>query len=354
MAARLRKKGIPFEILEKGQRIAEPWHHYYDRLHLHTHKYFSALPFRPFPAHYPQYVAKNDLISYWEDYAHTFAIQPHFGEAVQSIRRQNGLWEVWTGRKRWRTPQIVLATGYNRIPRVPDYPGLSQFEGEVLHSWDYKNGEAFRGKKVLVVGMGNTGAELALDLYEWGCKPEISLRSPVHIGGRDFLGHCVQWEVVALSYLPAIFRNTIDAWTLRQRQKDARKFGMPVPQMPTGEALQTYGKVPVVDTGTMDLIRKGKLKVRPGIQSLGPQQVYFEDGNQEAYEVILWATGYQPALGDFFPDMPELGKIPPFQLKLWYEDYPGLFFLGFSLNGTGILRGIYLDSAKIAQRIALP
>lgn len=354
MAARLRKKGIPFVLLEKAHRIAAPWHHYYDRLHLHTHKYFSALPYRPFPANYPRYVAKEQLISYWEDYAREFQIQPQFGEEVQSILRRQGHWYVKTGRHIWKAQQVVVATGYNRIPQVPYYPGIDQFEGKLLHSWDYKNGETFRGEKVLVVGMGNTGAELALDLHEWGAKPEISLRSPVHIGERDFLGHCIQWEVVAMSYMPAFFRKTLDTWMLRQRQKDARKYGLPIPKLTTGKALQEHGKVPVVDIGTMDLIRKGVLVVRPAILKLRDRGVSFVDGQKKDYDAIVWATGFRPALGDFFPEHPELGEAPAYQLKLWYAHLPGLYFLGFSLNGTGILRGIYLDSAKIARKIALP
>lgn len=182
-AACLREQGVPFMVIEREDCIASLWQkRTYDRLKLHLPKQFCQLPNFPFPKDFPEYPTKKQFIEYLESYAREFEIKPRFNECVQSARYDDtsGLWRVTTNEEfeyicRW----LVVATGENAECVVPDIDGLGEFEGDVIHASEYKSGERFRGKKVLVVGCGNSGMELSLDLCNHNASPSIVVRSSV-------------------------------------------------------------------------------------------------------------------------------------------------------------------------------
>ena len=180
MAGRLREAGKDFLILEAQDSIVPAWHGHYDRLHLHTVKQWSHLPHMPFPDDYPLYVSRQQLIDYYDSYRTHYNIQPIFNQTIQNIRKDGESWHLTSQDSRYFADHIILATGVNRTPHIPDFPGQEDFSGEVIHSRNYKNPKAFLGKKVLIVGMGNTGAELALDLSNYDIDTHISL-SLIHI-----------------------------------------------------------------------------------------------------------------------------------------------------------------------------
>ncbi len=138
------------------------WHRHYQRLHLHTDKRHSELPFAPFPKEYPRYPSRMQMISYLEAYARRFHLEPRLGQQVVSARQANGIWEVQTQDTRYQASNLVIATGYNREPWLPTWPGQDSFQGSILHSSQYRNGEPFKGQKVLIVGFGNSGGEIAI------------------------------------------------------------------------------------------------------------------------------------------------------------------------------------------------
>lgn len=194
VGACLKEQGIPFVILERADCIASLWQkRTYDRLKLHLPKKFCQLPNFPFPDHYPEYPAKKQFIDYLESYANNFDIKPQFSETVQSAKYDEAcrLWRVKSvssdngngGRSEveYICQWLVVATGENAERVVPDIDGLKDFGGEVLHACDYKSGENFRGKKVLVVGCGNSGMEVSLDLCNHDAQPSMVVRSSVSI-----------------------------------------------------------------------------------------------------------------------------------------------------------------------------
>jgi indole-3-pyruvate monooxygenase len=171
VGATLRRANVPFVMLERAERVGASWHSHYERLHLHTPKRYSALPHRPFPAAYPTYPSRQQVWEYLEDYARAFDLRPEFGNEVdRCVRRNDGVWEVTTNAGIYRSRQLVIACGWQRDPNLPCWPGMDSFPGPILHSRDYVNGEQFRGRRVLVVGFGNSGAEIALDLAEYGAR----------------------------------------------------------------------------------------------------------------------------------------------------------------------------------------
>jgi len=214
VAACLKEKGVPSMVIERADCIASLWQHQtYDRLSLHLPKKFCELPLMPFPPNFPTYPSKVQFIQYLEDYARKFEINPVFNETVQRAEFDQtlGFWRVKTSSRvvgsvtTWKPAKagkanearakegitttateyvcrwLVVATGENAEMVVPELEGLEEFRGRVVHTSLYTNGEGFRGKKVLVVGCGNSGMEVCLDLCHHNAMPSIVVRDRVSI-----------------------------------------------------------------------------------------------------------------------------------------------------------------------------
>lgn len=189
-AACLHRLSVPYTLLEREDCFAPLWQKYaYDRVHLHLDKQFCHLPLMPFPTSYPKYLSRIDFLRYLNDYVSTFEIRPTYRRAVEAAAYDDatGNWKIESRNletdeiEEVRSRFLVVATGETCDPRIPEIEGLGNFSGEVLHSTRYKNGERFRRKNVLVVGAGNSGMEIALDLANSGAKASIVVRSPVRI-----------------------------------------------------------------------------------------------------------------------------------------------------------------------------
>ena len=183
-AACLAARDVPATVLEMAGSLASTWRHRtYDRLTLHLPKRFCELPLLPFPAGYPEYPSKDQFVAYMEGYAAAAGVAPRFGARVEeaAFDAGGGAWAVRlaAGGELLLARWLVVATGENAVPRRPDFPGARLFEGPVVHTCDYKSGEAFAGKKVLVVGCGNSGMEVSLDLCRHGAKPSLVVRNTV-------------------------------------------------------------------------------------------------------------------------------------------------------------------------------
>lgn len=187
-AACLREQGVPFIVIERADCIASLWQkRTYDRLKLHLPKQFCQLPRLPFPQEFPEYPSKKQFVQYLQSYAQKFDINPQFNETVHSARfdHTSALWRLKTESSvsgqvvEYVCQWLVVATGENAECVMPEIDGLNEFSGEVLHVSDYKSGERFKGKNVLVVGCGNSGMEVSLDLCNHQASPSMVVRSSV-------------------------------------------------------------------------------------------------------------------------------------------------------------------------------
>ncbi|HEX3767737.1 MAG TPA: NAD(P)/FAD-dependent oxidoreductase, partial [Puia sp.] len=225
-AACLQKRGIGYTIIEKESGIATPWRNHYERLHLHTNKGMSNLPYKKFGKTIPRYPSRQQVIEYLEDYQRTFNIHPIFNTRVESVRRESDFWITETSSGQFRSKYLILATGAYSKPKTFNVKGIETFPGRILHSSRYKSGRDFTGQKVLVVGFGNSACEIAIDLYEQGAKPSMSVRSPVNIVPRDLLGVPILRLGVLLSKLPPRLADALNAPLLRLVIGDITKLGL--------------------------------------------------------------------------------------------------------------------------------
>lgn len=354
MAARLKQAGLAYLIIEQSNKVASKWHQHYDRLHLHTVKEFSSLPYMDFPDAYPQYVSKFQLIDYYNDYVKQFGIEPMFNTTVTSIQKTDVGWEIKCDNdKLFTAKNVIVATGLNRIPRFPKWKGADATAIEISHAAQYKNTDRFIGKKVLVVGMGNTGAEIALDLAEHGIDVCIAVRGELVFVPRDFLGKSVQLTATKLDKLPWGIGDWIGSLSSYFAFGNLRKYGLPISSIKPAVLRRVYGKPPTIDIGTIAKIKEGKIKVHRDVDSLSEQEVIFKDGTVEQFDAIILATGYQAKIQDFLKDAEELlDENGEPKMKAGLGKQQGLYFIGYEKytygGGLGTLKS---DSETILNKI---
>jgi cation diffusion facilitator CzcD-associated flavoprotein CzcO len=347
VGACLRKAGVDFIILEKQNQVGSSWRKHYERLHLHTIKRFSSLPFRGLDKNYPRYVPREQMVRYLEGYAICFDLKPRFDETVLSVRRKETEWAIESTTLSLRAPHVVIASGLNTFPITPSFPGLDKFKGRVIHSADYVNAKPFTGQNVLVIGMGNTGAEIALDLSESGARPTISIRGGVHIVPRDLFGMPIQLiAMLATSVLPLKINDALFPTILDLALGNLSRHGIKRPERGILEQVVKLGKIPVLDIGTVKKISEGKIKVMPGISAITADAVIFEGGPERQFDAIIFATGYRPSYQSFLEaqDINLNGDMPS-------NNSAGIYFVGFHSPVTGLLREISKEAVQVAADI---
>src|SRR6266540_3988196 len=353
VGACLRRAGIDFVLLEKEQEVGATWRRHYDRLHLHTDRAHSSLPYLPLPRHYPRYPSRQQVVEYLEAYARAFSLVPRYGEEVTAARRRDEGWDVETRNALYRANALVLASGYNAVPVRPRWPGMARYRGAVLHSAEYRNGERFRGSDVLVVGFGNSGGEIAIDLVEHGARPSIAVRSPVNLLPRELLGLPILTWALALSRLPPRVADALAAPVLRLRFGDLSRLGLRTSREGPLESIRTRARIALIDVGTVDLIRRRRVRVRPGLERFTDRRVVFEGGLEEAYDAVVLATGFRHELARLLPEANGVLDADGRPVASGCEAaLRGLYLCGFSVPSTGMLREIGLEARRIAEAIA--
>ncbi|KAH9761065.1 Indole-3-pyruvate monooxygenase YUCCA6 [Citrus sinensis] len=249
-AACLKERGIPSILLERSNCIASLWQlKTYDRLRLHLPKQFCELPLMGFPSEFPTYPSKQQFVDYLEAYAKRFEIRPRFNETVSQAEYDATIrfWRVKTtvgGQKcgveemEYRCRWLVVATGENAEAVVPEIEGSDEFGGDIRHTSLYKSGEDFRGKRVLVVGCGNSGMEVCLDLCNHDAMPSLVVRDTVFPGIKrlkryavEFVnGRCENFDAIILA---TGYRSNVPSW-LKESEMFSRKDGLPRRPFPNG------------------------------------------------------------------------------------------------------------------------
>lgn len=374
MAACLSKKNVPYILLEQSDKVATKWHNHYKRLHLHTAKEFSSLPYLKFPKQFPRYPSRQQVVRYLEDYAAHFNIKPKFQQTVVSAKKQQNQWIVEaidtkntdntqannhtqanktaeTIKSRYECDHLVVATGFNHQPNCPTWKGMDTFTGEVLHSDAYIDGNRFKDKTVMVVGFGNSGSEIAIDLWEYGAKPIMSVRSPVNVLPKEIMGIPTLAMGILQQHLPAKLADTMSQTTARTMIGDLSKYGLKTLDRGPMEEIQKNQRVPMLDIGTIDLIKQGKVLVYPDIDKFAENSVTFVDGRTVSVDAVLLATGFRPKIAEFLdaPDCLHNG-FPTTSGQA--SQAKGLYFIGFYISPAGMFYEMANEAKKLSKLIA--
>lgn len=350
-AATLKNAGIAATVLDRASAVGSAWRRHYDRLHLHTDRGHSALPGLAMPRAYPKYPSRAQVVEYLDAYARKFDIAPRLNTTVTRIAADGDSWRVETGGESFRGPVVVVATGMAGWPARPNWPGADTFSGDILHSSEYRNPAPYAAKRVLVVGFGNSGGEIALDLAEASIAVSLAVRSPVRIVPRDLLGLPVLTWTIIEQYLPPRLADILNAPLIRLSIGSIEKLGLKKAAKGPLAMVNENGRIPLLDIGTVAAIRDGRIGVRPGIERFDGGVVVFTDGTHAAFDAVILATGYRPDLRPLLPDvegvLDEAG-LP--RVSGGSTARPGLFFCSFRVAPTGQLREIGIEARRIAKQ----
>jgi putative flavoprotein involved in K+ transport len=351
-AGALRHHGIGSIVLERDS-IGESWRKHYDRLHLHTVRWLSHLPGYKIPRRYGAWVARDDVVQYLEDYAQIHNLDVRTGVDVERLERDGDDWIV---NAEFAAPRVVIATGFNRYQYLPDWPGMTSFSGQIIHSGSYKNADELVGKSVLVVGTGNSGAEICVDLVDSGAgRVRLSVRTPPVVLRRDTNGMPSQLNGVAIRHFPAPLLDRILPLMSRVTVGDLSKHGLPKPAPGAYSHFLNEGVTPILDVGLADLLKQGKVEVVAAVDRFDGDDVVLSDGSRIQPDVVIAGTGFlrglEPIVGEL--GLLEPTKGPPIVHGAeTHPNAPGLHFIGYTNPISGMFREIAIDARRIARTIA--
>jgi putative flavoprotein involved in K+ transport len=347
--------GVRALLLDR-EGVAAAWHHHYDRLHLHTIRSLSGLPGRPIPRHFGRYVARAEVVRYLEEYRVANDLDVREGVAVERVEQAGAGYRITTTYGSLEAGAVVVATGYNRMPFVPDWAGADTFAGDVVHSSAYRNASPFAGREVLVVGCGNSGAEIACDLAEHGARSvRVAIRTSPHVVPRQALGVPAQVVGVALTNMPTAAGDAITRLLAKVFIGDLTRYGLTRPDDGVVSRYRGRRAVPVLDVGFARALKAGRLAVVADVAALDGEEVVLDGGRRIRADAIVAATGYrrdlEPLVGGLGAVLDPAGA-PRAQGGGTVPGLPRLHFIGYTNALGGNLRAIRHEAEAIAATLA--
>ena len=347
----LGRHGIEHVVLERGAQVGETWANLYDSLVLHTGKHLSALPGLPFPRSTPLFPTRREFLEYLHHYQERFRLPVATGQDVAHVEPAAEGWRVHVaGGAGHCARALVVATGIVSNPHVPSIAGRERFRGRIGHSVEYRRPDGYAGRRVLIVGIGNSAGEIAVELARNGAHVVVCARSGRRAVPRDLAGIPIQYFAVALAALP---RRGQRAVTAAISNLSERMRGAPVLPPPAETAC---ADVPLIGLHLVDALRAGTIRLRRGDVSFTESGARFGDGSHEDFDEAILATGYRAALS------PLGGLVRADDCgfawrrgRVQSADHPTLFFVGHNYDSRGGLRNIAQDARMVGRAItALP
>jgi cation diffusion facilitator CzcD-associated flavoprotein CzcO len=337
-AKALFEANIPFDCIEKSDRIGGNWvfgnkngmSSAYEGLYINTSRERMQYSDFPMPKSYPDFPHHSQIARYFEDYVDHFGFRRtiEFEKSVERVEKDGRAWRVRVrdaqGREEDRTyDAILVANGHHWDPSLPDPPFAGTFAGREMHSHHYKTKDELRGKRVLVVGMGNSAMDIAVESSEVAQRTFLSGRRGVHILPKYMFGRPVdQLSFVSLR-LPFRVRRRIGELLHRLAVGDMERYGLPKPDHRLGEAH------PTISGRILDRLAHGAITPKPNIAELMGDRVRFVDGTVEEVDVIVYCTGYKVSFPFFDPSFISAkdNDLPLF-MRVFHPDHERLMFVG--------------------------
>lgn len=334
-AKALKEKGVAFECFEKGSDLGGMWRYgndnglssAYRSLHIDTSRRNLGYADFPIPEHYPDFLSHWEVAEYLEAYAARFGVRAaiRFRTEVAAVSPLDGQWAVTlsTGETR-RYGAVLVANGHLWDPRWPDFPG--RFDGLTMHSHHYRTADPFEGKRVLVVGIGNSAVDIAVDLCRRAKSVHLSTRRSAWVMPKYLMGIPVdRWGAFFTRKLrlPVRVSRAILQRLMFLTVGDQARFGLPKPRHPMWKEHATLSQE------LLPCIGHGWIRIKPDVRALQAGRIAFVDGSTEPFDAVIYATGYRTT----FPFLkPEIFAVRDNEVSLYRRtlapDRPGLYFVG--------------------------
>jgi cation diffusion facilitator CzcD-associated flavoprotein CzcO len=356
-AKNCRQAGIPYTLFERSDRVGGNWvfndatghSSVYENTHIISSKTLSSYEDYPMPASYPDYPGHRQVQAYFEDYARHFGVLPlvRFGHTVQRAALEaDGGWTLTIsgpdGERAERFTHLMVANGHHWNPRWPDIPG--HFAGRYLHSHDFKRADdTWRDQRVLVIGAGNSAADVAVETSRVAQRVHMAVRSPQWFVPKYLFGLPADVIAARQRWVPQGLRQRGLTLLLRTLQGPYAKLGLPENTKPV------LSQHPTLNSDLLDLVRHGRVVARPAVKRFDGHTVHFADGTHEDYDIVVAATGFKITFPFFEPgflDLEEATAVPLYR-KMLHPDVPTLYFIGL-FQPLGCIWPLADHQAKLA------
>jgi putative flavoprotein involved in K+ transport len=355
-AAQLSRRGFDVLVLERTDAVGARWRSRYEPLRLNTARLFSSLPGYRIPRSFGRYPRRDDFVAYLERYAGHHQLPVRFDTALERIDRgEDEMWTLETSAGPLRARYVVVATGYDAVPKLPELPGRDDYAGELIHASDFRSPEPYRGQEVLIVGAGNTGVDIAGHLIAAGARVSLAMRTPPSIFPREWLGMPLQASAIVADRLPAKVGDVGGFLLQRLIFGDLARYGLP--RAPEG--FQTKFRRcligAAVDDGFVAALKSGRTRVVPQLERLEESAAVLVDGTRLQPDAIICATGYGRGLE---PIAGHLGVLRADGIPIRYGGAPEhpaaprLYFCGFWGSNAGQIRVMPIHARRIARAAA--
>lgn len=359
-AKNLLDKGLEVVIYDLGSEVGGNWvfnekvghSSVFETTHIISSRTLSQYDDFPMPSDYPDYPSHVHLAGYFQNYARHFNLYPHieFNTLVKHcILTDDGKWLVNTifkgAEKTESFDALAVCNGHHWLPRMPKYPG--NFLGEFIHSHDVKRFSRFSGKRVLVIGGGNSACDVAVESSRVAAAVDISWRRGYWIAPKFIMGKPADVFSTRINWLPRKIWQKVSAMSLYFRNGKNTDYGLPEPEGPLGS------HHPTINEDLFFTIRHGKIKPRQDIERLDGHDVFFKDGTRGTYDVIVACTGYiisHPFFDKSFIDYSE-GEVPLW-LRMMHPDINNLYFIGLFQPLGCIWPGSELQSKIMSRELS--
>ncbi len=349
VSQQLAARRISNVILERGNHAGWMWGQVYDSLRLHTGKHLSSLPGMSFPARTSLFPTRSEFAEYLESYVDKFQLPIRTGVEATGLQRENGGWIVETDAARYQSSAVVVATGIMSSPVLPDFHGTSSYAALMFHSTEYRRPDERLGRSILVVGIGNSAAEIASELADEGTEVAVSVRSGANVIPRSIAGIPSQYFGWSMSWLPGPMQRRI----VRGTGLIGSLLGRRPSSLSRKQEFDSCQDVPVIGRKILDHINAGRVRLLPGVAELSENSVHFTDGTEWVGDSVMLATGYRAAIewmgaygardGCGFADRRD---------RVRSANHPDLYFVGHNYDGRGGLYNIRIDANRIGRLIA--
>jgi putative flavoprotein involved in K+ transport len=345
--------GIKALVVDRAAAPAMSWRTRYDNFRLNTTGFLSHLPGQRIPLNAGRWPTKEDMVRYFDRYVARQNIAIRLGCEVHRIDRVGEAWRLDTSSGEIRTPAIVLATGNYSAPTIPAWPGLGRFNGEIVHSGDFTNAWPYRGRDVLVVGAGNSAADIAVQLANDGARRIwLAVRTPPHLVRRAIGPFPSDIFLELFSRVPASVVDPVIARMNWVMFGDLSAYGFGRPTLGLKATVEQRGRIPTLADELIDLVRIRRVEVVGAVKALESDGVILADGTSVEPQVIIAATGFDTDLDRLIGHLGVLDGHGNPRGGFASHVGDGMFAIGYGIPPNGPLRAIRMNSTPLAAEVA--